>query len=70
MPSHSKPRVSGSKQYPLMEVLVIAFISRLWEVRIDVADCVVIGPPLDADKRMLRNCQLAALDAASCREGR
>jgi hypothetical protein len=35
------------------------------EVRIDVADGVVIRLPLDADERLLRSCLRAAVDAAS-----
>ena len=40
------------------------------EVRIDVADGVVIRLPLDTDERLLRTCLRAAVDAVSCGEGR
>lgn len=65
-------RNSGGMAGPTPPAMFVPVAVRpmVGEVRIDVADGVVLRLPLDADERLLRTCLRAALDAASHGEDR
>ena len=65
-------RDTGHLPRPSQQALFVPVAVRpvVTELRIDVADGVVIRLPLDADERLLRACLRAAVDATSRGEDR